>query len=269
MLSNRKLRPKARVHLIDAREMWEKMPKSLGDKRKRLGMDDIAEITRIYGDRDSSPVSKVFTNDDFGYWRITVEQPLRQRYDVTAEAIETVRLSKPFIKLAAPPKNSKDPQAAVAKGHRAQERLLGKLHALEGLSGQDRDAIAANLEPALVDEDGSKLDGYVRSAIWKAIATPDPTAPIVREGKKDKPDPDLRDYEHVPLAEDIDEFVEREVRPWVSEAWVDKTKTKVGYEIPFTAIFYEYKPPRPLEEIDAEVRVLEREVLELLRDAGQ
>ena len=237
VLSNHKLHP-GTVQLIDGREMFEKMPKSLGNKRKRLGKKDIAEITRLFGDREETAMSKVLTNQDFGYWRITVERPLRQRYEITPEAIETVRLSKAFLKLAAPPKNSKDPAADVARGHKAQERLIARMKEHIGLKSQDHKATSAVVDSILAEDDGSRLSGRIRTDVMAAIAIPDPSAPKVKDGKKDKPDSDLREYENVPLSDDINAYFEREVLPQAPEAWVDKSKNKVGYEIPFTRLFY-------------------------------
>jgi type I restriction enzyme M protein len=264
VLSNHKLHP-GTVHLIDAREMFEKMPRSLGNKRKRLGSKDIAEITRIYGDHDESSVSKVLINDDFGYWRITVERPLRQRYEVTPEAVETVRLSKSFIKLAAPPKNSKDPEGDVARGHATQARLIARLEQHLGLQSRDHNEIGATVDSILTEADGHRLGGRVRTDVMSAISIPDPSAPKVKDGKKDKPDADLREYESVPFSDDIDAYFQREVLPHAPEAWVDKTKTKIGYEIPFTRLFYVYREPRPLGELDAEIREIEKELLVLLK----
>ena len=81
-----------------------------------------------------------------------------------------------------------------------------------------------------------------------------------------EPDPQLRDTETVPLNQDVDEYVQREVRPHVPDAWVDHSKTKVGYEIPFNRHFYVYEPPRPLEAIEADLKTLESEIAELLAE---
>ena len=104
-----------------------------------------------------------------------------------------------------------------------------------------------------------------QKAIWAAVSVSDPEGEVQRA--KDgipEPDPDLRDYENVPLDEDIDAYFAREVTPHVPDAWIDRTKTKVGYEIPFTRHFYVYTPPRPLAEIDAELRDLESQIQKLL-----
>jgi type I restriction enzyme M protein len=81
-----------------------------------------------------------------------------------------------------------------------------------------------------------------------------------------EPDPELRDYENVPLGEAVEDYLKREVLPHVPDAWIDHTKTKIGYEIPFTRHFYVYKPPRPLPEIDADLKALEAEIQGLLRE---
>jgi hypothetical protein len=84
-----------------------------------------------------------------------------------------------------------------------------------------------------------------------------------------EPDPDLRDLENVPLKDDIDTYFEREVRPYVPDAWMDRSKDKVGYEINFNRHFYNYTPPRPLEEIDADLKKAEEEILRLLREVTE
>jgi type I restriction enzyme M protein len=129
------------------------------------------------------------------------------------------------------------------------------------------------------------LPKAVDKAVWDALAVRDPDAPVITD-RKDYPDPDLRDNENVPLPgrveryeEDpterlaspphraaVDVYMAAEVLPFVSDAWVDHAKTKIGYEIPVTRHFYRYVPPRPLEEIDAEIRALEEEIQRLLRE---
>ena len=101
-------------------------------------------------------------------------------------------------------------------------------------------------------------------AILSALSERDETAEICMSGGEPEPDTELRDYENVPLKEDIDAYMEREVLPHVPDAWVDHSKTKVGYEIPFTRHFYVYQPPRPLEVIRGEIEALEEEIQGML-----
>ena len=108
---------------------------------------------------------------------------------------------------------------------------------------------------------GLQVGAPVRKAIHAALSERDETAEICTDAKGNpEPDPKLRDTENVPLGQDIDGYVAREVLPYVPDAWVDHAKTKVGYEVPFTRHFYEYVPPRPLEEIDADVKQLITEI---------
>ena len=96
---------------------------------------------------------------------------------------------------------------------------------------------------------------------------PDGEVQLVKD--QPEPDPDLRDYENVPLHEDVEAYLSREVHPHVPDAWIDHTKTKIGYEIPVTRHFYVYKPPRPLAEIDAELKALEAEIQTLLAEVTE
>jgi type I restriction enzyme M protein len=114
-----------------------------------------------------------------------------------------------------------------------------------------------------------------RKAILSALAERDETAAICRDKNGDpEPDPELRDTENVPLAEAIEDFFDREVRPHVPDAWIDTTKHDpkdgevgiVGYEINFNRYFYRYKPPRPLEEIEADIRGIEADIVRMLGD---
>jgi type I restriction enzyme M protein len=84
-----------------------------------------------------------------------------------------------------------------------------------------------------------------------------------------EPDPNLRDFENVPLRDNIDAYFEREVRPHVPDAWMDRSKDKVGYEINFNRHFYKYTPPRPQEEIDGELKQAEEEIMKLLREVTE
>ncbi len=228
------------VKLIDARELGTKMRKSLGDKRKELTPTAIDEIARLYGGaRDeyaADPRVKVLTNETFGFQRITVERPMRRRWEVTPEAVAA------------------DPYAAYAA-------LVGQRY---------------TTEKALLSE-VAELTPAQKKTFAKACAVADPEAPIIKgRGGKPEPDPDLRDQENVPLTagwlalsererdkalvESAEAHLENEIRPYVPDAWIDHTKTKVGFEIPFTRQFYVYTPPRPVEEIAQEIKDLEAQI---------
>jgi len=258
ILSNRK-RPehKGKVVLLDTRDQFTKMRKSLGDKRKEISADQIDQITRWYADAleiaadppaDGPARVKVFPTTAFGYQRITVERPLRLRFEVSDDAVAAIRTSKPFRSLP-----------ATAAAH-----LLGALESLREAGGATRKAFDRALTAALKAH-GVTAGTPLLKVVWAAVSVPD----LEGELQTDRhghplPDPDLRDNEDVPLGEDIDEYLAREVLPHVPVAWIDHTKTKTGYEIPFTRHFYVYTPPRPLTEIDAELKALEAEIQRLL-----
>jgi type I restriction enzyme M protein len=151
-----------KVQLINANELFEKRRKSLGNKRNDIPKHYIDLITQTYANFVESDISKVFNNEDFGYYKVTIERPFK-------------------------------------------------------------------------DADGNL---------------------VLKKGKV-QPDTALRDTENFPLTEDIHEYFNREVLPFAPDSWIDDTKTKVGYEIPFTRYFYQYQAPKPSAEIMGEILELE------------
>jgi type I restriction enzyme M protein len=250
VLTNRKSpERRGKIQLVDARELWTKMSRSLGNKRKRVGDEQIAEITRLCSEFQEGDRCKIFRNEEFGYRRITVERPLKVRWEVTDESLATLRVSKPLGKL----------------DEDARGRLLSAVEGLKGTWTTERDVFAEKVRGVLAAI--GKIAKPVEKAVLDATMARDDEAPVVTDKKGNlEPDPELRDYENVPLTEEIGEYMQREVVPFVPDAWVDESKTKIGYEIPFTRHFYKYMPPRPLEKIDAEIKALEAEILERLRE---
>jgi type I restriction enzyme M protein len=264
---------KGKVVLLDARKSFAKMRKGLGEKRKEITDDQIAEVTQLYHDAihgsADEPRVKVFNNSDFGYQRITVEHPLRRRWTMTDEAIATIASSKPFTSLAQPPKGVTDPASAVHEGEQVQQRLVTVLNGLTSSSEELESAFDKRLGHAL-GQAGLVIPANLRKTILTAAAQPDSDAPIVTNRKgQPLPDPNLRDNENVPLTESINTYVAREVLPHVPDAWVDESKTKIGYEVAFTRHFYTYTPPRPLAEIDAEIDAVELKIQAVLRGVAR
>lgn len=257
VLTNRKSEERRGVvQLIDARDLWEPMPKSLGDKRRRLSPAHIDEILAAYRTREDTGRSKIRDNADFMFRRITIERPLRLRYEIDEKAIERLQSEKAFEGLVKPAANAKDPAQMLEQGEAAQAAIVAGLRALSGFASTDRKETEAKIKEVL--REVKKPTAALRKAIWSTISVRDPAAPAVTD-RNGNPEPDsaLRDHENVPLAEAVDDYMAREVLPFVDDAWVDEDKQKIGSEIPFTRLFYRYEPPRPLEEIDAEIRELE------------
>jgi type I restriction enzyme M protein len=133
----------------------------------------------------------------------------------------------------------------------------------------DREKFGAALDKLLAGKSLS-ISAPVRKAILAAFSERDEAAAICTDADGNpEPDPELRDTENVPLKEDIREYFELEVKPHVPDAWIDKDKTKIGYEIPLTRHFYKYTPPRPLDVIEKEIRELEGEIMGMLSAVGK
>lgn len=300
VLTNRKEpQRKGKIQLIDARRFFVKMTKSLGNKRHKIGdpadnssePDQIADITRIFGDfRDGETrvfteedpvtkqpverervVSKVFDNADFGYYKITIERPLRLNFQASAERVARLEDERGFRNLVTSnKKNEKARLEEIEEGKHRQDQirnLLGDFAAVHGETlYKDRKAFLIDLR----ERDraaGVRLSAPEIKAVLGALGERDETAEICRDRDGNpEPDPELRDTESVPLKESIAEYFNREVLPHVPDAWVDESKTKVGYEIPLNRHFYVYEPPRPLEVIEADIKRLESEILALLRE---
>jgi type I restriction enzyme M protein len=259
------------IQLVDARGSWEKMRKSLGEKRKRISSEQIADIVQLYGAFEECERVKILSNESFGAMRITVERPLRLCWEVSEETLAAVASDRRLAKM----------------DNEAREQLVSGLTEYTGLSGTDREVLAVKLAPEFVQLGLSRAQ---ENAVWEALAVRDPDAPVITDRRGfPLPDPELRDHENVPLPGEpvayetdvtarlqspkyraaIRDYMESEVLPFVPDAWVDYDKTKIGYEIPLTRYFYVYQPPRPLEEIDAEIKALEREIQDLLAEVTE
>jgi type I restriction enzyme M protein len=271
VVTNRKApERRGKVQLVDAREYFVKMRKSLGEKRKQISNEQIEEITRLYGDFTEGEKVKIFPNEAFGFLRITVERQLQLRWEVTDETIAVAFAAKAIQKLPADTQTALRELLADERGaHFAtQSELVKTFKAAVGVL---------------------ELAAPAQKALWSALAVRDEDAPVITDRKGNpESDPELRDNENVPLpavpvsfVEDpterfgtleyrtaVDDYLRDEVLPYVPDAWVDYDRTKIGYEIPLTRHFYKYVPPRPLEEIDAEITALENEIQRLLAEVA-
>lgn len=255
-----------KIQLVNAVDFYQKMRKSLGNKRNEITVEQIKEITRIYGEFKENEYCKIFDNEDFGYQKIVVERPLRLNFQVTEERINNLYNETAFKKLAESKKKGAAGLKEIEEGKKLQQQIIEILKTMDSsILYKNRDAFTKALRKAFKDSD-IKLDSALLKAILSALSEKDETADICVDSKGNpEPDPDLRDTENVPLKEDIHEYFEREVKPHVPDAWIDESKTKIGYEIPFTRHFYKYQPLRPSEEIMKEIKELEQSILEKLK----
>lgn len=241
VLSNHKdpLR-KGRVQMIDASAMHAPMRKSLGSKRKYLSDEQIADIAKLHEALEEGPNSKIFVNTDFGYRRITVERPLRLRFSATPDKLAAYQNTKG----------------------------ADQIEAFAGVQGEF-DSLAAFLLAAGIKKLGK---GALKAALTCFGERDANAQPVLDDKGNLQADSDLREFENVPLSQSIDDYFAREVLPHVPDAWIDTGKTDakdgqvgiVGYEINFNRYFYVYQPPRPLAEIDADLKAVEAEIAALL-----
>ncbi|MBI1293046.1 N-6 DNA methylase [bacterium] len=289
IVTNRKEKArKGKIQLFDARQIYVPLRRSLGDKRREIGNGEdgkpnqIDEIVRAYGSREEwrlveytdanekrtdlrilpprgpvpptppgqrvnvTTISRIFDNADFGYTRVTVERPLRLRYQMTLD-------DKARFLDAAP-------------------HLLDEVQAIDKELGRepllDWNSVERRIE-AILKKSGARWKKPEWKLFRDVFTTTDPKAhPVLKDGRKGvfEPDSKLRDFENVSLKEDVDEYFRREVLPHVPDAWMEREKDKVGYEINFNRHFFQFKPPRPLAEIDADLKAAEEDILRLLKE---
>lgn len=211
-----------------------------------LTEDQISELVRLYGSFEQTAQSKIFPIDAFGYRRITVERPLRLNFQTSAERIEKVLEEKAIEKLEVP----------------ARQRLIEAMQAMDGSQlHRNREQFSKLLKKALTAY-GISLSTPELKALMSALSERDPEADICTTKGQPEADSGLRDNENVPLGESVYDYFEREVKPHVPDAWIDTSKTDeqdgevgvVGFEIPFNRHFYVFQPPRPLDEIDRDLK---------------
>ncbi|MDZ8069731.1 MAG: class I SAM-dependent DNA methyltransferase [Nostoc sp. DedQUE08] len=268
IVSNRKQRHrKGKIQLIDSRTRWQPMRRSLGDKRRYMGEEDIAAVVRDYGEFVESETSKIFDNEDFGYNRVPIERPLRLLYQMDVE-----RKSR-F--LDAVPHLLDDVQAIdreLGREPRPNWNEFDKLmNALIKQRGNKWKKIENKLFRDVFTERNPEADGVI---LKQRKATDEPNARVWgwfrdAKGKVERmyeSDTQLRDFENVPLTDEIVGYFHREVEPHVNDAWADGDKIRSAYEINFNRHFFKYTPPRSLAEIDAEIKRMEEEFMRLLHE---
>ena len=265
ILSNRKSEERRRkVQLIDARKQYGKMRKSLGNKRKEIKLQDRQQILKWYREFKEGSRVKIFDTEEFGYRQITIERPLQLSLTVTDDAISSFTQHK--LVAGQPPKK------APAFSPEYTDEIVGVLRQLRG-----KKYMSCRLFLGSIDEAMRKyrLNTKMVKLLCEVFGAHDDDAEVVTDNKgRSEPDSSLRDTENVPLGESIQEYFGREVSPYMPGAWINTKVTdhkdgglgKVGYEIPFTRYFYEYKSPRDIDEIRADIEATEKELVRLFKE---
>lgn len=251
---------KGKVQLINATHLYQKMRKSLGQKRNELLDSHIKEIAKFYGDFEEGKYVKIFDNEDFGFRRITVERPLKMKIMITNDKLQALQEQSAFKNLATSKKKGEAASEEVKEETNLQNKLTELLLTYEGEVFMNRDTFLKEIKMKANDQK-IKINASILKAIVATCGEKDNQAEPCTDGKGNiEPDNDLRDYENVPLKEDVGAYFEREVKPFVPDAWIDHEKNVIGYEIPFTRHFYEFTNLRSITDIEKELLTTEKEL---------
>lgn len=277
ILSNRKEeRRKGKIQLIDASSMKKSLRKNMGKKNCELSTEDKETIISLYSNFEENEYSKIFSNEDFGYYKITIERPLRIKVSVAEEKLEKLKLLMETLGVfdeevtdsnikKAEQNGLKQTKASKAEVKNT-EKMIAYYEVLKSLENADDylDYVAFEKEfNKRAKDKGLKqltLSKFSATGLFDMFSEKDEKAePIKKSNGELEPDTDLRDNEIVPLLFEggIEEFFNQEVLPYHNDAWIDYKTIKVGYEINFTKHFYK---PHELDSIEIIVeRILELE----------
>src|SRR6056297_3102055 len=253
---------KGRVQLINATDMYESMRKSEGNKRRRVGDEQIRDIVGMYSAFEETRESKIFDSTEFGYRRIRVLRPLRKKIVISEEGLARLEEEKPWAKLT---EDQRDGWRALLHDQ------MGTEHDWHWVDGWMKAAAKADAGLGKVTATHVKM-------LQRAFGLRDPELDPVTDKKGTVlPDDDLTDYENVPMGTDIHDYLATEVLPHAEDAYIDDTYRDetdgevgiVGYEINFNRYFYEFQPPRELDEIDADLNAVEAEIAAILAEVTE
>lgn len=248
VLSNRKeAKRKGKVQLIDASGIYSKMRKGLGSKSNELTESHIQQIADAFKEFQQNEISRIFENDDFAYWSITVERPLRLAWQLTEERLSTIEDTDYYLPVL-----------------KALQKQLGT--DIQNDFNQLLSALDTQLKKLSLKWKPKEKKTFLDALSWRD----EEAKPVIKKQEKDEviyeADPELRDYESVPVKQDVQAYFEKEVWPFVPDAWIDHAKTVKGYEVSFTKIFYRYQPLRSVATITEEIVQLEKETEGLLNE---
>lgn len=255
---------KGKVQLIEASHLFSKMRKSLGSKRNTLLDVHIDKITKLYGNFEEGKHVKIFDNEEFGFRRITVERPLKLMITITSDKYPLLQEHVAFVNLRKSKKKGDAGIKEMEDGKALQEQLMRLLQSFEGEVFMKRDDFLKQLKRRATKQ-SIKLNATVIKAIVALFSEQHDEAEVCLDSKGEiEANSDLRDYETVPLKEDIEEYIEREVKPQVPDAFINDEQISIGYNISFAKYFYEFNKHRELGEIRSEIRQIDKEIQKLM-----
>jgi type I restriction enzyme M protein len=265
---------KNKIMLVDARDRKTMLRKKLGEKRYKISEEDLNEIVKEYSSNKENGNVKIFESSEFGYRAVTIQQPLRLKFIINDESLERLKLNRTFLN-DVPSKKKGEKGKEENKAWQEMRAFIYKtLEILKGKTYMSRADFLKSLEAIFKEKDIKVPAKYIK-IIWKEIGEHDDEAEIcLDKNGNQEANNDLKDIERIPLKEDITKYFDREVLPYVPDAWIDESVVdekdgkvgKIGYEIPFTRYFYKYVPPRDPEEIQGEIEALEKEIQKLMTE---
>ncbi len=268
IVTNRKPKDRrGKIQLINATVFFQKMAKSLGNKRNEIGDRHIEEISKIYGDFKEGEFCKIHPNNYFGYTQVIVERPLRLNFQATTERIARLDDEGVFKNLSKSNKKGQKGLEEIQEGEKLQKDIKSALSNMGGKTLYKNRARFIEAVEKIFEKQKIEPSTLLIKVILSALSDRDETADVCVDSKgKPEADTELRDCENVPLQEDVDAYFKREVLPHAPDAWMDRAKDRVGYEINFTKEFYKYKSLRSLDEIRADILTLEKETEGLMAE---
>lgn len=281
---NKEQKRKGKVQLIDARDLYKKLRKSLGKKTKELAKSDIIKITELYANFKENEHCKIFDNEDFLYKEVTVNQPFQRNFAITKERIDNIytqsAFSKLFDEIEYEELNDIIPRSIkqeiklkeLEKGRKLQEEIILILSEnIDNKIYKNREKFKKVINKIFKDK--IELKKPIQKAILLGLSEKDKTADIYKDKDGNiEADPELKDSEIIPYKQDIDEYMKKEVYPFLPDAWY-VNEGKIGAEISFTRYFYKYIAPKKSEELLEEFMEIEQSLNErvkkLLEDMGK
>jgi type I restriction enzyme M protein len=274
LLSNRKpTERKGKVMLIDARTTRNQLRRNLGAKRYEISEENAKDVLGLYNAYTENERTKIFPTTAFAYREITIQRPLRLKFDITDESVARLREHRDFINDRPSKKSGEKGEAENKAWHNLRAAIYKILEGIRGKVILSREVFIKKLEEEFKKKE-LKVSKKIIKTIWHEIGVRDESAEIcLNDDGKPEADNELKDFERVPWGVDICKYFDKEVKPYASDAWIDESVCDVkdgkvgivGYEIPFTRYFYKYQEPREVEEIEADIKVAEAEILELMK----
>ena len=279
ILSNRKEeRRKGKIQLIDASSMKKSLRKNMGKKNCELSTEDKETIISLYSNFEENEYSKIFSNEDFGYYKITIERPLRIKVSVAEEKLEKLKLLMETLgvfdeevtdsKIKKAEQNGLKQTKASKAEVKNTEKMIAYYEVLKSLKNSDDYLDYVSFEKEFNKRAKGKglkqltLSKFSSTGLFDMFSEKDENAePIKKSNGEFESDADLRDTEIVPLLFEggIEEFFNQEVLPYHNDAWIDYDVTKIGYEINFMKYFYKPKQLDSVEVIVNRIMELEKE----------